>query len=144
MNAITNRAIFIGASLLITIVITSAIILVITQVTGIYQRVYNTDISIRKQYDEFSAFDHHATKTGMDLLNVVNKYRNDAGVKIFVVNNLDDAIETRSTVSVYNTDDIGFNSNMGVVGYAMRFKSIVERDYLLNGEYVTVIKFAQQ
>ncbi len=82
MDAISNKAIMIGVSILITIAITSSILIIIGQVKSIYGDVYKTDISIQSGFNEFDAY-NNTKKTGVDLLNAVRKYKDAPLVKIY-------------------------------------------------------------
>lgn len=83
MGYMSNKAIVIAVSLLITIAISSAVLLIINQVKGIYTSVYETDTSIRNGVDEFDIY-NSTVKNSLDLVNTVKKYkdRNDVTIKI--------------------------------------------------------------
>ena len=83
MNEISNKAIVIAVSLLVTIAITSSILLIFSQIKEVYSAVQNTDTSIRRNFQEFDAYDN-TEKTGMDLLNVSKKYVGDSQVKVML------------------------------------------------------------
>lgn len=83
MGYMSNKAIIIAVSLLITISITSAILLIIGQVKNIYRTVYETDTSIHNGVDEFDVY-NSTVKNSLDLVNTAKKYkeRNDVTIKV--------------------------------------------------------------
>ena len=64
MDNSANKALTIGVAVFITIMITSAILFILGRMQEVYSRVYETDISIQNQFDEYDAFDS-TTKTGI-------------------------------------------------------------------------------
>ena len=58
MSEISNKAIMISVSLLVTIAITSSIIMVIGYFRDIYKTVDKTDISIRQGLTSFDMYDN--------------------------------------------------------------------------------------
>ena len=48
----SNKALIIAVSLLVTMTIASAVLLIINQVTGVYRTVYETDTLIQSNFDE--------------------------------------------------------------------------------------------
>ena len=85
MNTVTNKALVIAVGIFITIAITSAILVSIDLMRQVYSDVYETDINISSGFQEFDEYDG-TTKTGLDLLNALNKYYNSSNVKISVKN----------------------------------------------------------
>ena len=75
MDFISNKAISIGVGVLITIIVTSAVIFTVTQVVSIYSKVYNTDTSIKGKYDEFDKFkEGNREFTELEVYNFIKKY----------------------------------------------------------------------
>lgn len=87
MSEISNKAIMISVSLLVTIAITSSIIMVIGYFRDIYKTVDKTDISIRQGLTSFDMYDN-TEMTGLELINTYNKYKNDAIVNVYYNNNI--------------------------------------------------------
>lgn len=83
MSEISNKAILIAVSLLVTIAITSSIMMVIGFFKDIYSDVEKTDISIRKSFNEFDKYDN-TILTGIDILNGYNKYKENPLVSFTV------------------------------------------------------------
>lgn len=81
MDYISNKALIIAVSLLITMGIASAVLYTINQVTGIYKTVYETDTLIQSNFDEFDAYDD-VEKTKLDLLNTAKKYKDSSTVYV--------------------------------------------------------------
>lgn len=86
MDVISNKAIIIGVGIFVTIIITSAIILIIGQVKDIYSGVYKTDISIQNMFGEYDMY-NNTYKTGIDLLNAAKKYNGNHLVTVKYNNN---------------------------------------------------------
>ena len=104
MSEISNRAIVIAVGVLVTIAITSSVLMVMGYFKDIYSEVKNTDISLRKMFNEFDPFDGTEI-TGLDILNGYNKYRNDPTVN-FSINNVlinSNNIDTLLTKETYYT-----------------------------------------
>ena len=83
MDYMSNKALIIAVSLIVTMTIASAVLYTVNQVTGIYKNVYETDTLIQSNFDEFDAYDG-TVKTKLDLLNTAKKYENSTS--IFVTN----------------------------------------------------------
>lgn len=81
MDYMSNKALVIAVSLLVTMGIASAVLYTINQVMGIYKDVYETDTLIQSNFDEFDAYDG-AVKTELDLLNVAKKYKDSNNVYV--------------------------------------------------------------
>lgn len=87
MDSITNKALIIAVSIFVTISITSGILISINQMKNIYSKVYNTDTSITSKFNEFDPYDN-TEKTGIDLLNTVNKYLGRSDVSVYLEDNI--------------------------------------------------------
>lgn len=81
MDYMSNKALIIAVSLIVTMAVASAVLLIINQVTTIYGQVYETDTSIQNTFDEFDSYDN-TEKTLLEFLNTVKKYRNNSNVTI--------------------------------------------------------------
>ena len=81
MDYMSNKALIIAVSLIVTMTVASAVLLIINQVTTIYGQVYETDTSIQNTFDEFDSYDN-TEKTLLEFLNTVKKYRNNSNVTI--------------------------------------------------------------
>lgn len=81
MDYMSNKALIIAVSLIVTMAIASSVLLIINQVTTIYGQVYETDTSIQNTFDEFDSYDN-TEKTLLEFLNTVKKYRNNSNVTI--------------------------------------------------------------
>lgn len=89
MDEISNKALLIGVGLFITIIITSGVFYVLSQMKDIYSQVYETNISLQDMFSEYDQYDN-TNKTGIDLYNTVKKYRNNSLVIIKVGNAVQD------------------------------------------------------
>lgn len=84
MDYMSNKALTIAVSLIVTMMIASAVLYTINQVNGVYKTVYETDTLIQSNFDEFDAFDG-AVKTQLDLLNAAKKYKNNDSVQVTLI-----------------------------------------------------------
>ena len=57
MEEMSNKALIIAVSLIVTMTIASGILYTINQVRQLYKQVYETNTSIQSSFDEFSAYD---------------------------------------------------------------------------------------
>lgn len=81
MDYMSNKALIIAVSLIVTMTVASAVLLIINQLTTIYGQVYETDTSIQNTFDEFDSYDN-TEKTLLEFLNTLKKYRNNSNVTI--------------------------------------------------------------
>ena len=81
MDYMSNKALIIAVSLIVTMAIASAVLLIINQVVTVYGQVYETDTSIQSGFDEFDSYDN-TEKTLLEFLNTIKKYRNNSNVTI--------------------------------------------------------------
>ncbi len=100
MEMMSNKALMIAVGLIITMIITSAVLFTINQITVVYKQVYETDTHIQGNFDEFDAFDS-AKKTNLDFLNAIKKYRDSDSV--YVVNNYNDDYFSVTETDAENT-----------------------------------------
>ena len=77
----SNKALIIAVSLLVTMAITSAVLIIVNQVTGVYKQVYETDTLIQSAFDEFDQY-NNTVKTQLDLLNTAKKYKDNQNVYV--------------------------------------------------------------
>lgn len=122
MDIISNKAIMIGVGIFVTIMITSAIFLIVNQVRDIYSGVYETDVSIQNMFGEYDMY-NNTYKTGIDLLNTAKKYNknplvtvmfesqivnSDSGIEL-IKNRLNSGTILKYETKLYTT--IEFNKN---------------------------------
>lgn len=89
MDEITTKAIIIGVSILVTIIILTVIIFEFTQIQSVYKQVGQTNISFEDRLDEFDKYrDSSNLFTGLDVRNTVKKYINDKSVKVCINTNV--------------------------------------------------------
>lgn len=107
MEYMSNKALVIAVSLIISMSIASAVILVINQVMTVYKQVYETDTSIKSGFDEFDSYDN-TTKTALEVLSAVKKYKDNSLVEIIVAGqgNNKDAIQSYIENSIINKNSI--------------------------------------
>lgn len=89
MDEITTKAIIIGVSILVTIIILTVIIFEFTQIQSVYKQVGQTNISFEDRLDEFDKYrDSSNLFTGLDVRNTVKKYINDKSVNVCINTNV--------------------------------------------------------
>ncbi len=81
MDFLSTKALTIAVGVMISLAITSAILFTLNQISGVYQGVYETDISIRKQFNEFAMYDN-TEMTGLEMINTAKKYKDNARVSV--------------------------------------------------------------
>ncbi len=73
MDNTTNKALMIGVSIFVTVIVASGVIGVINQIKKVYAGVYNTDTNISSRFSEFTKYEE-TDRTGLDMINTANKY----------------------------------------------------------------------
>lgn len=77
MDILSNKAVLIGAGLLITLVIMSSVILGISKIGEIYGITNKTEVDLAKEFaSEFDMYDS-SVMNGLDLINTIKKYENN-------------------------------------------------------------------
>ena len=101
MDEISNKALLIATGLFVTLIITSSVLFIIDQIKNIYSQVYETNISLQDRFNEFEEYDN-TTKTGIDVLNTVKKYRDVNNVNIVVIKDKNkDTLDTVDLKKMY-------------------------------------------
>lgn len=129
MEYMSNKALVIAVSLIISMSIASAVILVINQVMTVYKQVYETDTSIKSGFDEFDSYDN-TTKTALEVLSTVKKYKNNSLVEIIVAGqgNNKDAIQSYIENSIINGTNKPVDvANIDSVKASAEYSSKLER-----------------
>lgn len=129
MEYMSNKALVIAVSLIISMSIASAVILVINQVMTVYKQVYETDTSIKSGFDEFDSYDN-TTKTALEVLSTVKKYKDNSLVEIIVAGqgNNKDAIQSYIENSIINGENKPVDvTNIDSVKASAEYSSKLER-----------------
>lgn len=100
MDFLSTKALTIAVGIAVSLTITSSILFTLNQITKIYQGVYNTDISIRKQFTEFAMYDG-TLMTGLEMINTAKKYKDNQSVNVIYSGN---TINTTSWINIYKLD----------------------------------------
>lgn len=82
MNEISFKAILIGVSILVTLIIFSVILLAFGQMRSIYSSMDNIDVSIKSTVDEIYSMYNNSVLNGIKLVNTVKKYESDKYVNV--------------------------------------------------------------
>ena len=125
----SNKALVIAVSLIISMSIASAVILVINQVMTVYKQVYEADTSIKSGFDEFDSYDN-TTKTALEVLSTVKKYKDNSLVEIIVAGqgNNKDAIQSYIENSIINGNNKPVDvANIDSVKASAEYSSKLER-----------------
>ena len=83
MDSITNKAFLIGVGIFVTVAITSGIMLTISNMRDVYKDVYETDISLSRQFSDFDKYDG-TQLSGGEVVNTINKYYNDPKADVYI------------------------------------------------------------
>ena len=137
MEYMSNKALVIAVSLIISMSIASAVILVINQVMTVYKQVYETDTSIKSGFDEFDSYDN-TTKTALEVLSTVKKYKDNSLVEIIVAGqgNNKDAIQSYIENSIINGNNKPVDvANIDSVKASAEYSSKLER---MDGNKITI------
>lgn len=129
MEYMSNKALVIAVSLIISMSIASAVILVINQVMTVYKQVYETDTSIKSGFDEFDSYDN-TTKTALEVLSTIKKYKDNSLVEIIVAGqgNNKDAIQSYIENSIINGENKTVDvTNIDSVKASAEYSSKLER-----------------
>lgn len=131
----SNKALIIAVSLIVTMAIASAVILIINQVVTVYGQVYETDTSIQSGFDEFDSYDN-TQKTALDVLNTVKKYKNNSLVSVVDENGSpynEEDLKRSLEVENAGTEDLSVNSTKASKTYS----STIKRD---NNKVTIILK----
>lgn len=85
MDEIATKALIIGVSIFVTLIIITVVIFEFTQIKEIYKGVGETDISFEERLDEFDKYrDSNNVFLGLDVKNTLEKYKNNNVVDVCV------------------------------------------------------------
>ncbi len=85
MDEISTKAIIIGVSIFVTLIILTVVVFEFEQIQSIYKEVGQTNISFEERLDEFDKYrDSNNIFTGLDVRNTVKKYINDDSVNVCI------------------------------------------------------------
>ena len=117
MNEITNKAIVIAVGVFVTIAITSGILLSINQMKDIYEKVYETDISIKNDFSEFDQYDN-TNKKGIDIANALNKYTMGEYASYVTILVSDSSVEVNNNnTTIFWLDETKIENNDDIYSY---------------------------
>lgn len=85
MDEIGTKAIVIGVSIFVTLLILTVIILEYDQIQELYKFVGETDISFEQRLDELDKYrDSNNEFTGLDVRNTLKKYSTDKSISVCI------------------------------------------------------------
>ena len=85
MDEITTKALIIGVSIFVTLIVVTVIIFEFTQIKDIYKGVGETNVSFESNLDEFDKYrDSNNVFSGIDVKNTLAKYKNNKLVEVCV------------------------------------------------------------
>lgn len=83
MDDIVTKALIIGVSIFVTLLVATVLILEFTEIKGLYRGVAETEIRFEDRLDEFDKYrDSNNYFNGLDVKNTIEKYKNDKTVQI--------------------------------------------------------------
>ncbi len=86
MDDIVTKALIIGVSIFVTLIVATVLILEFTQIKDIYRGVAETNIRFEDRLNEFDKYkDSNNYFNGLDVKNTIEKYKNDEGVQVCVI-----------------------------------------------------------
>ena len=99
MDEIVTKALIIGVSIFITLIIVTVLILEFTQIKDIYRITAESNITFEQRLDEFDKYrDSSNYFNGLDVKNTIEKYRNDKSVEVCI--DEDGTIDCSDTITV--------------------------------------------
>lgn len=113
MDFVATKAMVIGVGIFITLAITTTILFIFNQISSIYQKVYQTEVGIKEEFNEYTMY-QNAKFTGLELYNTVRKFRDNNNVRISV-NNVE--INKNTYISNYDEKLGQYSSNIYNVDY---------------------------
>ena len=81
MEILSVKALTIAVGVMISLAITSGILFTLNQITKIYKNVYSTDVSVKKEFAEFSMYDG-TVLTGLEMYNTAKKFQDSKEVNV--------------------------------------------------------------
>lgn len=91
MDEISTKAIVIGISIFVTMIIITFILLEYDQISDLYKNVEKTDISFESKLDELDKYrDSNNEFNGLDVRNTIKKYENSKLVDVCIRESPDD------------------------------------------------------
>lgn len=116
MDELATKAIIIGVSIFVTLVIVTVLIFEFTQIQSLYKTTAETNVTFESKLDEFNKYkDSTNYFNGLDVKNTIEKYRGDATVEICLTvggtTNCSDShiidMEDYNKQYIVSTEDIG-------------------------------------
>lgn len=103
MDEISSRAVVIGVSVFVTLVILTVILFEFNQIQNIYKDVGQTDISFENSLDELDKYrDTNNIFSGLDVRNTVKKYKKNLNIKVCVMSDGEEQCD--DNINVENLD----------------------------------------
>jgi len=112
---LSAKALNIAVGVAVSLTITSAVLFTLNQITLIYKDVYGTDVSIKKQFMEYSMY-QDTVMTGLEMYNTAKKYKNSATL---TVKSGGAIINTTAWINAYNGTDRNYTSRLYDVSNSM-------------------------
>lgn len=131
MDFLSTKALTIAVGIAVSLTITSAILFTLNQITLIYKDVYSTDVSIKKQFPEFSMYDG-TVMTGLQMYNTAKKFKDSKIVHVKYLlgaNNLNDS--TNSWMDNFDGSEPDYTSKLYNVNYT-NFEDIITINFTIH------------
>ncbi len=94
MDEIAVKAVVIGVSIFVTLLIVTVVIFEFSEIKQLYKQTAETNITFEGRLDEFDKYrDSNTEFYGIDVQNTIDKYENDKSVDVCVSENCSDSIE---------------------------------------------------
>ena len=85
MDEIVTKAIIIGVSIFVTLLIVTVLIFEFTQISSVYKVTAETNITFEERLSEFDKYrDSTNYFNGLDVKNTIKKYKNDKSVEVCI------------------------------------------------------------
>ena len=126
MDEIASKAIIIGVSIFVTLIIVTVLVFEFTQIRDVYRITAETNITFEDKLDEFDKYrDSNNYFNGLDVKNTIEKYRNDKTVDVCLEHD-----ETFTCNDAFTVDESEYNKEYK--SYMMeeesKFKIVFEKE----------------
>jgi len=105
---LSAKALTIAVGVAVSLTITSAVLFTLNQITQIYQDVYSTDVSIKKQFIQYSMY-QGTVMTGLEMYNTAKKYKDSKEVTVKSGGSI---INIAGWINAYNGTDRNYTSRL--------------------------------
>lgn len=129
MDEIVTKALIIGVSIFVTLIIVTVLIFEFTHIKDLYRVTAESQIKFEDRLDEFDKYrDSSNYFNGLDVRNTIEKYRQDKSVQVCIKEGEAITCEDESTIlfigeELYNHEYKSYMENIGTI-----FRIVFEKE----------------